>query len=121
MWARAGAILYILWGLLHVGAAYGTYSLAQTAADPVVGARVEQMAAYLLVIAIATIAVAVRWNWRNAAFGYWFNLMLVSVADIIFLVVVVVPGHIPLGRGLPGPILWILAVIASTVAYRRRP
>ena len=120
-WARIGAILYVIWGLLHIGAAVAVHRLAQTAADPVIEARVEQTAAYLLAIAIAAIVVALRSNWRNTSFGYWFNAVLVTVADIPFVALVVVPGHIPLAKGLPGPVTWVLALIATTVAYRRAP
>lgn len=127
IFARIGAVLYGLWALLHVYAAYGVYRLAQ-GTEGMVQHRLEQQAAYLLVIALAVLAVAAIWTWRNRRVGYWINLALVSVADVIFLAVVVLPSDMPLTRGLIGPALWILAVIATTLGvifpgrgHRRSP
>ncbi|MEP1327337.1 hypothetical protein [Pseudophaeobacter sp.] len=30
IYARAAAIFYVLWGILHLGAAYGVYQLGRT-------------------------------------------------------------------------------------------
>lgn len=118
IWTRIGTAFYVLWGLLHLYAGYGTWQLAQAASTDALRARVEQMGVYLVVIAVAVLYVAVRHGWRGERFGYWFNLWLVSIADVIFLAVVVIPGHIPLERGLPGPVLWILALVFTTIGYR---
>jgi len=117
--AKFGAILYLLWGLLHVGAAYGIYTLGVEQSPGIVQARLFQDAAFLAVIACVVSFVAISRNWRNDPAGYWANLAFASVADIIFLALVVVPGHIPLLRGLVGPALWVAAVVFSTVGYLR--
>jgi len=54
-------------------------------------------------------------NWKNSRLGYWLNLIVVSAGDIGFVVFVLVPGYIPFMPGAIGPILWVLAVIFSTV------
>ena len=52
-----------------------------------------QFAAYMLAIALFAIAIAL---WRNDRLGYWLNLSVVSGADIIWVLVVVLPGYVPL-------------------------
>jgi hypothetical protein len=41
--------------------------------------------------------------------------MLVSAADIGFILFVLIPAYLPLVPGALGPILWILAVAFSTI------
>jgi hypothetical protein len=119
--ARIGAAVYVLWGLLHLYAAYGIYRLGAAELEPsLLQARLFQDAAFMLAIAVVVLTTAVGWNWRNAPAGYWVNLAFVSVADIVFLLLVVLPGHVPLERGLIGPALWVLAAAFSTVGYLRR-
>jgi hypothetical protein len=65
------------------------------------------------------IAVAVMLNWKNSRLGYWLNLVVVSAADIGFIVYVLMPGYVPLIPGGLGPLLWILAVIFSTLGIRQ--
>jgi hypothetical protein len=43
----------------------------------------------MLAIALFAIAIAL---WRNDRLGYWLNLSVVSGADIIWVLVVVLPG-----------------------------
>lgn len=65
--------------------------------------------------ALFGIAVGVSLNWKNSRLGYWLNLIVVSAADIGFIVFVLIPGYIPFMPGALGPILWILAAIFSTI------
>jgi hypothetical protein len=52
--------------------------------------------------------------------GFWMNLILVSVADIGFIIFVLVPGYISLIMGIWGPVFWIAAVIFSSLGIRSR-
>ena len=114
--ARLGAIFYILWGGLHIMAAYKVYALGQTLDPGMVQARLFQNASFLLFFAIFAIAVAIAFNWKNSPLGFWLNLIIVSAADIGFIFFVLVPGYIPPVPGAFGPILWILAAVTSAVA-----
>ena len=116
--ARLGAILYVLWGLLHLEAARGVYALGQSLESGMVQGRVFQMAWCLLFFAVFGIVVAVVWNWRNSRLGYWMNLVVVSAGDLGFIFFVLLPGHVPLVPGGLGPLLWVLAVAFSTVGIR---
>jgi len=119
--AKTGAVFYTLWGLMHVWATVGIYRLGASLEPGHVQGRVFQDAGFMLMAALVTIYVAVRMNWHNSATGYWINLLLVSVVDILFIALIVAPGYVPLALGLAGPVLWIIAVIFSSAGYLREP
>ena len=81
--------------------------------------RIFQDAWNLLFFALFGIAVGVFLNWKNSRLGYWLNLVVVSAADIGFIAFILIPGHAPLVPGVLGPILWVLAVLFSTVGIIR--
>jgi hypothetical protein len=95
-------------------AAKSVYALAEQSTGMVRG-RLQQDAFYLLFFAIAGILIAVTLNWRNDKQGYWINGTLLAVADIPFILFVLVPGLIPWWPGLAGPLLWLAALIFTSV------
>jgi len=115
LFARLGAVTYVLWGLLHIQAARLVYILGQTVEPGMVQGRIFQNAWNLLFFALFGIIVAIFLNWKNSRLGYWLNLIVVSAADIGFIVAVLIPGYVPLVPGALGPALWILAVLFSTL------
>lgn len=117
LFARLGATLYVCWGVFHLYVAYQIYELATTETGIAQG-RLLQLAAYILAISLFAIFVAVLRNWRNDTSGYWLNLTIVGTADIIWVLVVVFPGYVPLLRGLVPPLIYLLAVFFSTLAIR---
>jgi hypothetical protein len=114
--ARIGAALYILWGLLHIVAAYKVFLLGQTIEQGMVQGRLFQDAWNLLFFAIFGIIVAITYNWKNDKMGYWLNLVVLSAGDIGFIVTILLPGHLSLFPGAIGPIVWLLALTFSTIA-----
>ena len=119
--ARIGAGLYVLWGLLHIVAAYKVYSLGQTLEQGMIQGRIYQDAWNLLFFALFGIAVAVLYNWKNDKLGYWLNAVVVSAGDIGFIILILIPGYLPIFPGALGPIIWLLALMISTLAIRRAP
>ncbi len=119
IFARLGAILYTAWGVFHVYVAWQIYTLGLTEQGIAQG-RLFQLAAYMLTISLFAIVVAVTRNWRNDNLGYWLNIVVVSWADIIWVLVVVLPGYVPMARGLIPPAVWVAAAICSTIARRVR-
>ena len=117
---KLGAVMYVIWGLLHLKAAQLTWQLGSSLDPGLVQARVYQDAYSLLFFSIATIAIALLYNWRNDKTGYWINLIVVSIVDIGFVWLVLAPGLIPLFPGVLGPVFWVMAAIFSTIAYRQR-
>ena len=112
--ARIGAVLYVLWGLFHLFAAASVYRLSESASGMVQG-RLQQDAFYLLFFAISGVVIAVTLNWRNDRLGFWMNGILILVADIPFVLFVLVPGLMPWWPGLLGPLLWIAALLLTSV------
>ena len=116
IFAKLGSITYVLWGILHIEAARKVYVLGQTLDVGMVQGRIFQDAWNLLFFAIFGIVIAIFLNWKNSRLGYWLNLSVVSAGDIGYIVFVLVPGYVPFMPGALGPILWLLAVVFSTVA-----
>jgi len=71
---KIGAVMYFIWGLLHLKAAYSVYQLGTSL-------EVFQDAWNLLFFALVGIIVAVIFNWNNSRLGYWINLITVSVSS----------------------------------------
>lgn len=115
LFAKLGSIIYVLWGVGHIEAARKVYVLGQGLDPGMVQGRIFQDAWNLLFFAFFAIAIGIVLNWKNSRLGYWLNLVVVSAADIGFIVFVLVSGYVPLIPGVLGPILWVFAVLFSTV------
>ena len=131
---RAGAVLFALWGLLHVaGGAAMLVSLSGQGADglmalvatssripalpegalgPLAGV-LGQHAWDLLVVGFMVTVIAVTMNWKGSRAGFWLNTSLVSGVDVGLTLFMVVPGVMNLADALPGVVLWIPAVALS--------
>ncbi len=116
--AKIGAVMYFIWGLLHLKAAFSVYQLGSGLDAGMVQGRVFQDAWNLLFFALIGMIVAVRFNWRNSRLGYWINLITVSVTDIGFIAFVLIPGYIALFPGILGPVFWVLGAVFSTLGLR---
>lgn len=112
---RIGAILYLAWGLLHLLAAYQVYRLGSSQPAGMIRGRLLQNAWNLGFLAVLVSVVAVVFNWHNSPLGYWLNLTMASITDIGFILFILVPGYLPLRRGILGPALWLLATVFSTL------
>ena len=121
IFARLAAIVYVLWGLLHLYSAYGVYTLAQTLDADIVQGRVMQDAWNLVFFALFGAIVGIKMVWHNNRLGYWLNLVVVSAGDIGFIVTLLLPGFVPWVPGGLGPLLWVIALGLSTIALRSAP
>jgi hypothetical protein len=118
--AKGGAISYVIWGLLHIGASLDEFRLGSTLEPGLVQGKINQGAWDLLFFALFAIVIAVKYNWKNDTLGYWLNLIVVSAADIGFIIFVLLPGHVALFPGILGPIFWILGAVFSTLGIRTK-
>ena len=116
---KIGAVLYFLWGLLHIKAAIATYQLGATLESGIVQGRIYQDAWNLVFFAISVSLIAILLNWRNSRLGFWLNFGIASVTDIGFIYHILMPGHFPMNPGLVGPILWVGAVIFTAIAIKK--
>ncbi len=119
--SRIGAIFYLLWGVLHVNAAVQVYRLGHTLEPGMVQGRIYQDAWNLLFLAVGVALVAIVWNWKSDPLGYWLNLALASVTDVGFILTILVPGYLPLVPGVAGPVMWVLAILFTTLGRTRTP
>jgi hypothetical protein len=113
----AGAICYVLWGCLHLMAAYAVYRVGAAHAPGMAQARIFQDAWNLLFFGVTGITVALTLNIKNSVWGYWINLGVLAVADTGLIFFVLIPGYMPLWPGVAGPVLWILGWLFTTLAY----
>lgn len=134
-----GAISYFLWGIMHamIGIQILMINLGDSTAavistlysdsgpiktPPEMGsvatAIMSQHAWNLLWFGVFAAVVAALWNWRNNRAAYWANLVVVSLADLGFIVAVLIPGYISFLVGIWGPVLWILAAVLTTIARK---
>jgi hypothetical protein len=118
---RAGAVCYVIWGLLHLQAARKVYALGSTLDQGMLQGRVYQDAWNLVYFAVFAIVVAVVFNWKNSRWGYWLNLITVSVTDIGFIIMILVPGYLPFFPGVLGPVFWVVGAALTTIGLRERP
>ncbi|WP_199543539.1 hypothetical protein [Prauserella sp. PE36] len=119
-WATAAAVLYALWGVLHVGLGVTMVAGGLSAGLPDEETAAESLMFFLcaIVFGAQAVVVAVTLNRVNDRVGHWLNLTVLGAVDLAFLVVLVLPGHVDLAGGLSGPLLWLLAAICSTLAMR---
>jgi hypothetical protein len=115
MMYQIAAVIYVLWGLLHLFAAFQVFKLGASLQPGMVQGRTYQNAFNLAYFAIIAIVIAVIYNWKNDPMGYWLNLITTSVTDIGFIFFILVPGYLPLRPGILGPVLWILAIVFSSL------
>jgi hypothetical protein len=121
VFAKIGSGLYVIWGVLHIIAAVQEFQLGASLEFGLVQGKINQGAWELLFVALASITIAVIYNWKNSRLGYWLNLLIVSIADIGFIIYVVLPGHVSFLTGILGPVFWISAAIFSTLGIRTQP
>lgn len=115
---KIGAVLYVVWGILHLIAGVKVYALAETLPVELamVRGRVFQDAWNLLLLALLAVVIAITMNWKNDRTGYWLNLLIVGISDIGFIIFIVMPGLLPLWpEGMLGPVVWLLALLFTTV------
>lgn len=116
LFATLGAVAYAAWGLLHLLAAANSFSLALAMEPGLVQGRLLQGAFYVAFFGLVAAVIAVSQNWRNTRFGYWCNLVIVSTADIPFVLFIALPGHMIGPEAVIGPALWLAGVAFSTAA-----
>lgn len=115
--AKIGAVLYFLWGIVHIKAGLDGFALGAGLESGLVQGKIQQGAWDVLIFALAAIAIAVTLNWKNDPIGYWANLLVVSGADLGFIIFVLLPGHIAFFPGIIGPALWIGAALFSSLGH----
>lgn len=113
--ARLGAIMYVLWGLVHYSAAYTQLQVAAHVPASIVRGRLDQNVFYVVCLATISIIAGLWLNWRNDRFGFWLNAVVISLGDIPFVLFVLLPGYMKFWPGVLGPALWIAGLIFTAL------
>ncbi|MEO1127608.1 MAG: hypothetical protein AAFW84_03910 [Cyanobacteria bacterium J06635_15] len=116
---KVGAVFYGLWGFWHFRVVMRMFEFASTQMEVnVLQARIYQGAFHILWFAVGAIAIAILFNWRNSRLGYWANLIMIGWTEVGLFLFFIMPGYFPwLPTGFIGPLLWIVAVVCSTLGY----
>lgn len=116
---KVGAVFYGLWGLWHFHVVALMFEFATNQMDRgVLQARIYQGAFHILWFAMGAVIIAILFNWRNSRIGYWLNLFMIGWTEVGLFLFFILPGYFPwLPTGFVGPLLWIGAVIFSTLGY----
>jgi hypothetical protein len=137
--AKAGAVCYVLWGLVHVaGAAYQVYTLrvaggagltalvstarpfdAAGGVPPASAAFMGMGALNILWIGVLVAVIGATLNWRNSRLGYWLNLGIVGGTDAALLAALLLPGIMAWTDGSVGLLLFAMAVLLTTLGRMR--
>jgi len=120
---KLGAIFYGLWGFWHFQVVASMFEFAGTQIDQgILQARIYQGAFHILWFAVGAVAISILLNWRNSRVGYWLNLFMIGWTEIGLFLFFMVPGYFSwLPTGFVGPLLWVSAVLFSTLGYYLKP
>lgn len=133
-YAKIGATFYGLWGVLHIIGGFSLVSAALTSGTVFLenfgggaiidAANAEAIFAFhgfnIAWIGLVVLVSAIKLNWNNSRVGYWFNAILAGFSDLGLLVFLMLPGHIAIAEGMIGIILFAIALVASTIALKKK-
>jgi hypothetical protein len=121
--ALAGAVFYLLWGLLHIQAGVTIASLGLGLHKPgMVQGRIYQDSFYTFYAAAALIGTVLVSVWqmpnsREWKFCYWLTLGIAAATDVSFIIFILVPGYMKLWPGIEGPAAWGIGWAFWTWSY----
>lgn len=140
-YAKAGAVCYVLWGLLNMVAGIGLLqmagsnpnvflqtiaplisesSLTDVSSNAAVGALASFHAFNLLWTGILVVIIAIKYNWKNRKEGYWFNMVIAGFINLGFLLFLFIPGYMPISAGFLIPLLFIIGAGLTTFALKQK-
>jgi hypothetical protein len=120
MWAaKVGALAYALWSLLHI--ALGIMRLSERASDGSLSEATGRLAqGHWTVLYLGVLGLVLSWfNWKNDKLAYWLSAFIISAEDIGFLLFPVLQGGLQPPASVIGPMLWIVGLSFTTIAYLR--
>ncbi|MEO0729302.1 MAG: hypothetical protein AAFY64_02850 [Pseudomonadota bacterium] len=117
--ARIGAAAYVLWGLWHVRVVARLFDGAAAMESVALQARMYQGAFHILFFALFAIVVA-WWTAQNNRVAYWAQLITIGWTEIGLFLFFMWPGLFPAFPSLAwvGPVLWVVAVVTTSLARR---
>ncbi len=133
--ARSSAILFGLWGLLHLagGAAilaaltsgpadgYSLYQQSGGDYPALAGAILAYLAFIILVSGLAVTVLSVRMSWRNEDLGLFANLVIAGLLDLGLITFLVIPGFVSWPEAGIGLVLLVAGAVTGVLGRRSVP
>lgn len=134
--AKLGAAAFAGWGLLHIAgglfilsttlgsgatSGYAIYGYGGEELPDVTGAILAYFAYLLALIGCVSLAIALRWNWRNSETALAMNTGLILATELGLIAFLILPGHLSFAEALPGFVLFALGATLGGVACRKDP
>ena len=119
IYARIGAVLYVVWGLLHLGSGLLGIWLTGQPGTPDRAGGMAAMPTQASGLSEAGLGL-IRQHSHDIATG-GAVAMAIALLDLGMIVFVLLPGHVPLLDGLIGPVLWLGGLALTTLARPARP
>ncbi|MFQ6006858.1 MAG: hypothetical protein ACE5OQ_15310 [Woeseia sp.] len=74
----------------------------------------------LIWLGLLAFVVAILLNWRNSVTGYWVNLAVVGADDFGLVWFLILPGHLAFGDAGLGPVLFVVALVFTSIGVLDR-
>lgn len=130
MFARVGAVFFILWGLLHVvggasillaaiespAAGYASYGEHADSYTELAGGVLAYLAYGFVWIGVLATIIGLRYNWANSQQGLALNTVLVGATDLGLVLFLVLPGFMSWIEASPGLLLFIGGAVFGGIA-----
>lgn len=116
-YSRAAAVVLAVWAFMHVGAAVSTWMTAGTVDGPLAAARIQQNAWHLFGMAII-VGILTPWIWRRRLGSAVVAVAITTFTDLGFIILLLLPGIVPIVPGIFGPSIWMMALILLALAHR---
>lgn len=137
---KTGAVIYALWGLIHIAggsmllsdalsgnpgnvlksiaSALPESQIQAVAANTVNAAVLASHAFNLFWMGLVVLIIAITMNWKNSKAGLLFNTAIIGFADIGLIAFLLIPGYVKFEEGIIGPILWPLGMFFLLLGLR---
>ncbi len=133
--SKIGAILYMIWGLIHViggvsilfeSTVAGRISMQASArsteefaaiVDPAVNGIVGYHGFNLIWFGVFAFVVSATLIWRNLELGYWLNFLILGVIEIGLINFMLLPGFMKWADGSIGLTLYLFALFTTSIGF----
>jgi hypothetical protein len=132
---KIGAILFLLWGLLHITggammlmAGNGAYCMVATGLSPnqlpttpgIAEAAIISFHSFNLLWLGVLVSIIAISNWKGNGTGLFINSSIVVMADIGLYYFLLMPGIMNPSDGLAGPVLAVGAILFGVIGVLKR-
>jgi hypothetical protein len=132
---KAGAVMYILWGVVHFFGLMNALIYLTQGSDAFLAAVLPQPPTATGAVPDAAVALLVNHNlnltvfgilaiwcgvmlWRGSRSAFWIALVILGLANLTFVIAVLAPGHVPFAVGVLGVSPYVLGAALTVWGFR---